>query len=51
VLPREVDIDALREVRDLGCDHIRWQVGQELFAAVLAAEPCRVLRDLASAVF
>ena len=50
MLSGKVHVDGLCEVGDLSCDHVGGQVRQELFAAVLAAEPCRVLSHLTPAV-
>lgn len=46
----EINVDALCEVGNLGCDHVGGQVGEKLLATVLAPEASRVLCHLASAV-
>ena len=47
----KVDINRLCEVGDLRCDHVSWQVRQELLPTVLALESSRILGHFAAAVF
>ena len=51
MLPREIHVDALCEVRDFRRNHIRRQIGQELLAAVLTPETSRIFSHLATTVF
>ena len=50
MLSCKVDIYRLSKVRNFGCDHISWKVGQKLLATVFTFESSWVLSHFATAI-
>ena len=50
MLPCEVDVDRISEVRDLGCYHVSGKIGQELLSTVFAFKSGRVFSHFTAAI-